>query len=148
MDLSRFESIIRDPRRTRPEVETMRKHALGKGEIECAAIASEVLSARFPATTRRGGGGAKPTTARFCDETHEFSSGKDAYLWLVARFLAHCPYVLDRYAALHEHASSRSKGCRFARDPLELFPQAQALFKRHQRRPGPALCALAVLFFK
>lgn len=122
MDLSRFESIVRDPRRTRTEVETMRKHALGKGEFECAAIASEVLSARFPETTKRGGG-ATPTTARFFDEMHEFRSGKDAYLWLVSRFLAHCPDVLDRYVALHQRDSGRSKGCRFARDPLELFPQ-------------------------
>lgn len=131
MDLSKFESIVRDPRLKRSEVETMRKHALDKGEIECAAIASEVLNARFLATTRRGGG-ATPTIASFLDETREFGSGKEAYLWLVARFSAHRSDVLDRYVSLHQRAGNRSKGCRFARDPLDLFPHGS------KRRGDPA----------
>lgn len=122
MALARFESIVRDPRRTRADIEMMRRHALDKGETECAAIASEVLRARFPATTKRGGG-ATPTTARFLNDTREFGSGKEAYLWLVAMFSAHRYDALDRYVALHRQAGSRSRGCRFARNPLDLFPQ-------------------------
>lgn len=53
MDLARFESLVRDPRRTRVDIETMRRHALDKGETEHALIASEVLSARFPDPTPR-----------------------------------------------------------------------------------------------
>ncbi len=121
MDMARFESIVCDPRRTRADIETMRRHALDKGEIECAAIASEVLNAKFSTATKRGGG-ATPTTARFLDETREFGSGKDAYLWLVAKFSAHRSDALDLYTDLHQRAGSRSKGCRFARNPLDLFP--------------------------
>lgn len=134
MDLARFESSVLDPRRTRADIETMRQHALDKGEIECATIASEVLSAKFPATTKRGGG-ATPTTARFLDETREFGSGKEAYLWLVTTFSAHRSDALDRYVGLHQRAGSRSKGCRFARNPLELFPAGS------KRRGDPAFYA-------
>jgi hypothetical protein len=131
MDLTRFEPIVRDPRRTRVDIETMRRHALDKGEIECVALATEVLSARFPATTKRVGG-ATPTTARFLAETREFGSGKAAYLWLIAKFSAHCSDALDRYVGLHRRASSHSNGCRFARNPLDLFPLGS------RRRGDPA----------
>lgn len=121
MDLDRFETIVRNPCRTQADIETMRQNALDKGEIECAKIASEVLCARFPKTSKRGGG-ATPTTARFLDETREFGCGKDAYIWLAARLLAHRSDALDRYLALHQRSDSRSQGCRFARSPLDLFP--------------------------
>lgn len=122
MDLARFEAIVRDPRRTRTDIETMWRHALDKNEIECAEIASEVLCSRFPARSRRGGG-PTPTAARFLEETREFGSGKEAYLWLVTRFTEYHSGVIDRYVALHQRAGGRSKGCRFARNSSDLFPK-------------------------
>lgn len=100
----------------------MGRNALEKGEKECAAIASEVLKSRFPVTTKRGGG-ATPTTARFLKEARKFDSGKEAYLWLIAKFAEYRSDVLDRYVALHHGADSYSKGCRFARNRLDLFPE-------------------------
>ena len=134
MNLHRFETIVRDPCRTQADIENMRRNALDKGEIECAKIASEVLCARFPKRSKRGGG-ATPTTARFLDETREFGCGKDAYLWLVAKLLAHRADALDRYLAHFQRSDSRSQGCRFARSPLGLFPPGS------KRRDNPAHCA-------
>lgn len=131
MDLARFEALVRDPWRTRLEIEAMKKNAFAKGQMECAAIAAEVLDARFAVKTKRGSGGT-PTTVRFLNMTENFDTGKAAYLWLIEKFTTHHSDALARYVALHKHAGKLSKGCRVARNALDLFPEGS------KRRGNPA----------
>jgi hypothetical protein len=119
MDSDRFERLARDPKRTRDELEAMRKNALEKEHREFAALVDEILGQRFPAAVARTGG-ATPTTARMLKSTGRFPSGKEAYLWLVERFMSHRPSLLDEYVRWHSRANSGSS--RFARDPIALFP--------------------------
>jgi hypothetical protein len=131
MDIQRFERLVRDPRKTREELENMKKNALANGKPEFAAIANEVLLQRFPAKGRRSGG-ATPTTATFRGRSEDLDSGKDAYLWLVEQFCAYRSDTLDKYVALHAKAGDRSKGRRFATNENALFPEGS------RRRGDPA----------
>lgn len=134
MDIAKFELVARDPRRTRADLETMRKHALDKGEVEFAAIANEVINTRFDEQVKRGGG-STPTTVRLLNSVHNFDSGIQAYLWLVDRFESHSLGTLARYVALHYRGSKSRKGCRFAKTPSDLFPVDST------RRQNPAFYA-------
>jgi hypothetical protein len=131
MDIERFEQIARDPRKTRQELENMKKNALAKGAAEFAAIVNEVILQRFPVKSRRSGG-ATPTTGKFRGRSEEFDSGKDAYLWLVEQFCRYRADALDKYVVLHAKAGARSKGCRFSTKENELFPEGS------RRRGDPA----------
>jgi len=122
MNIERFEQIARDPRKTREELENMKKNALTNGKPEFAAIANEVLLQRFPVKGRRSGG-ATPTTGTFRGRSEEFDSGKDAYLWLVEQCCRYRPDTLDKYVVLHAKAGARSKGRRFATNGNDLFPE-------------------------
>ncbi|MDP3670900.1 MAG: hypothetical protein Q8R69_14565 [Telluria sp.] len=122
MDITRFEQLARDPRRTRADLESMKANALAKGLVEFAKIANEVLLERFSVVTKRGGG-RTPTTATFRSRSEYFESGKDAYVWLVEQFCQFRKDTLENYISLHRRAGTRSKGCRFAKNPDDLFPE-------------------------
>jgi hypothetical protein len=122
MDIQRFEQLVRDPGKTREDLENMKKNALAKGKPDFASIADEVLLQRFPEKGRRSGG-ATPTTGTFRGRNNEFASGKDAYLWLVEQFCRYRSGTLDKYVALHTKAGARSKGRRFAANESDLFPK-------------------------
>jgi hypothetical protein len=47
MDIQRFERLVRDPRKTREDLENMKKNALAKGKPEFAAIANGFLCSGF-----------------------------------------------------------------------------------------------------
>jgi hypothetical protein len=119
MDNERFEKIARNPSRTREELENMKRNALANGKTELAHVAEEILRERFPVKTKKASG-ATATRAVFRDRSETFSTGKEAYLWLVEQFKSYCPAILEQYDALHERA--RSNGRRFARSPRALFP--------------------------
>lgn len=121
MDIQKFEQILRAPTRTRIELETMKARALQKNEVEMAHLAEEVLRERFPVTNKRGGG-ATPTVATFRDHHENFDSGKEAYLWLIEQYQKFDKSAIENYISLHGRSGSNSKGCRFARNPLDLYP--------------------------
>jgi hypothetical protein len=52
MDIQRFEQLVRDPGKTREDLENMKKNALAKGKPDFASIADEVLLQRFPCILR------------------------------------------------------------------------------------------------
>jgi hypothetical protein len=128
VDIARFTQIARDPRRTREELESLKANALSKGKVEFAHIANDVLLARFPVKGRHGGG-PTPTTATFRTHSKDFESGKEAYVWLIEQFCRDRQDALERYVGLHRRTGAISKGCRFARNPDDLFP-------RNSRRTG------------
>ena len=124
MDIERFKAHAQNPARTRAELEKMRTHALEKNLNDFAHEVDIVLCARFPNKPTKKGGGKTPTTAVFRSQTEHFESGKDAYLWLVGQFCRFHKTILDEYDDLHTRAGSRSRGKRFARNPLALFREA------------------------
>lgn len=75
----------------------MLENAKAKGLREYAAIAKAELDRRFAGwdrvKSRRGG--AKPTIARFLGKEQHCDSSKDAYVWLVERFINKNPKVFD-----------------------------------------------------
>lgn len=122
MDIQRFEQLLHAPKRTRDELETMKINALKKGEVEMAHLAEDVLRERFPLITKRGVG-ATPTAAIFRSRQKMFDSGKDAYLWLIEQHQKFDSSAIEKYIALHKKSGSKSGGCRFARNPRDLYPE-------------------------
>lgn len=119
MDATRFEQLARNPALTRQELENMKENAISRDKNELADIADAVLRERFPIKTKKVSGWT-PTKAIFRGRSEKFSTGKDAYLWLVEQFRNYHPSVFEEYEKLYKKA--RSKGKRFARNPDTLFP--------------------------
>lgn len=126
MDIERFTAIANDPARTRAELEQMRERALAKNLTNYVQVIENVLRTRFSKKPTKRGGGGTPTTAVFRSRTEHFASGKDAYLWLIEQFCHFNKSVLSEYDKLHNRAGTRSRGKRFARTPLALFPEGSS----------------------
>lgn len=105
----------------------MLENAKAKGLIEHAAVAKAELERRFPGwdrvQSRRGG--ARPTVARFLGREQHCDTSKDAYVWLVERFINKNPKVFDEpskdtlYVALGTRRNyfGRSVATMFAGNP-------------------------------
>lgn len=123
MDHANFERVINDPRRTREELEQILKNCLDKQQLEFAYIAKQALNKRFPGWDKPAErkAGAVPTIARFRNETIEFPSQREAYGWLIERFIHVQPSVLQ---GPHWETDfvAKGKGRRyFAQSPHDLF---------------------------
>ncbi len=125
MDAAEFEKRARDPALNREQLETLKVNALAKGNREFAAIANEVFLDRFPTSARKRGG-ATPTTTNFDGRTEYFSTGKDAYLWLVQRFRERRQGLLESQDRWHQRAFEGKTRRYFAASPRELFPEGSA----------------------
>ena len=120
MDLERFKALASDPKRRVAELAQMKANAAERKNWDAVKIVEEILAARSQVKPS-GKIGRTPTLAAFKGETQEFDSAKDAYLWLVQRFRATSPALLERY--VEEHARKKqSQGLRFASVPEKLFP--------------------------
>lgn len=93
MDLDRFTQLVYDPMRTSAEVQQMFKNALAKGGVELADVAREALNKRFPDWDKVSykKGGPTPTTVMFRGQRCAFPSAKEAYVWLMERFMSAYP---------------------------------------------------------
>jgi len=135
MDIERFTTLVQNPTRTRAELEQMRANAFAKNLHDFVQVVDDVLRERFPNKPTKKGGSKTPTTAVFRSRTKHFESGKEAYLWLIGQFCSFHKTVLPEYDHLHTRAGSRSRGKRFARNPLALFPEGSS------RRGNPSYYA-------
>ena len=135
MDIERFTVIANDPARTRTELEQMRGRALAKNLSNHVQVIDKVLRESFSNKPTKRGGRGTPTKALFRSRTEHFASGKDAYLWLIEQFCRFNRSVLSEYDNLHTRAGTRSRGKRFARNPLALFPEGS------NRRGNPSYYA-------
>jgi hypothetical protein len=135
MDIERFTAQVRNPERTREELETMRANAIDKNATEFVRVVDDVLLERFPNKLTKKGGGKTSTTAVFRSKTEHFESGKEAYLWLVEQFCRFHKIVLVEYDQLHTRAGNRSRGKRFSRNHQSLFPEGS------RRRGDPSYYA-------
>lgn len=97
MDLDKFSKMVSDPARSEQDMKTMLENALRKDARDFAAVAKAELDRRFPGwdVVRSRKGGSKPTIARFLGKEQSFSTSRDAYLWLIERFVSAKPSVFD-----------------------------------------------------
>lgn len=93
MDITKFSRLVNDPSKTVEEVETMMRNAIRKNEPEFARVAKEALDIRFPGwdSIRHRDSRATPTLVRFNSSEQEFSTAKEAYCWLIERFVETYP---------------------------------------------------------
>ena len=93
MELEKFREMVEWTNRSKEELLAMRANALRKDAFSHILVVEQVLEQRFPGwrerPTKRGG--SKPTVAMFQGEQQDFPSEKEAYLWLIERFIAHNP---------------------------------------------------------
>lgn len=70
----------------------MRNNALNKKRWDCVAAAEEELIRRYPGWDKPSKRhGPKPTRAMFKDEVKVFETSKEAYVWLIERFIREYP---------------------------------------------------------
>jgi hypothetical protein len=93
VELEKFREMVESPNRSKDELLSIRANALSKDAFPHILLAEEVLEQRFPGWRKEPSsrGGSKPTVAMFEGERREFPSQKDAYLWLIERFIARNP---------------------------------------------------------
>ena len=97
MNLDKFSKMVSEPARSEQELKTILENVLNKGAREHALVVKEALNHRFPGwdTVKSRKGGAKPAIARFLGQEQTFPSSKDAYIWLIERFVVAKPSVFD-----------------------------------------------------
>jgi hypothetical protein len=97
MDLEKFTKLVSDLARSEEDLRGMLTNALNGGAREHAAVAKAELDRRFPGwdVPKSRKGGPKPTVARFLAQEQSFSTSRDAYIWLIKRFIEAKPSVFD-----------------------------------------------------
>lgn len=123
MDIDKFKRLVTDRHRTKDELQNMLSNALNKGETEFARIAKDELDIRFPGwdSVRSRKGGATPTIVAFRGAEHRFETAKDAYFWLIQKFIEAHP---EPFATLNWETVFVAKGKRrnyFGRDLEKMF---------------------------
>jgi hypothetical protein len=93
MDIQRFAASVNDSGKSKQDLIAMRENALRLKAIEHVRVVEEVLDRRFPEwnEVRSRRGGATPVDAMFLGTRRHFYTAKDAYLWLLERFIQHYP---------------------------------------------------------
>ncbi|HNA04393.1 MAG TPA: hypothetical protein PLV48_10965 [Rhodocyclaceae bacterium] len=89
MDLSRFIQLVNDPRRTKDELRNMLNNAVQNSKPDYARAAKDALDGRFPGwnDVRAKRVGATPTRVVFRGVERRYETAKDAYTWLIERFI-------------------------------------------------------------
>ena len=123
MDFDRFLALLDRTDYTKAHLLTMRENAVRENESMHVRAAEAALDRRFPSWRSIGGrkGGAQPTTVEFMGRRCDFDSQKEAYVWLVERFVAHYP---KPFVELNWETAFIAKGPRslyFARSLSRLF---------------------------
>lgn len=124
MDLDKFRKSVFDPARSCADLKTMFENARARNAPEYVAVAREALDRRCPGwdsvSHRRAG--ANPTIATYLSDKKRFPTTKEAFVWLVERFLGQAPDILSGPSAMAAKLVTGSKRRYFARHAKELFP--------------------------
>lgn len=93
MDIERFQAQLDSPRHSQADLVTMRENVLRRNANGHRHAAEVTLDRRFPGwrTVKSRRGGAKATHVEFQGRKEHFDSEKDAYVWLLERFIQHYP---------------------------------------------------------
>lgn len=123
MDIERFRVLLEDLSKTQEDLVTMRANALQINAISHVHAAEAALDVRFPSwrVVRSRRGGAKPTEAMFQGRHKHFDSEKDAYVWLIERFVQHYPQLFDAPDGNTLYVVKGSRAMYFAMSLRRLF---------------------------
>lgn len=124
MDIKKFRVILEDPSKAKGDLLLMRENAMKRRALAYVQIAEEVLDARFSGWRTPRGGGGKSTDIVFRGQSKQFFSEKEAYFWLMERFIQYAPKAFE---GLDWSSYFRATGARtlyFARSLGELFQSA------------------------
>jgi hypothetical protein len=129
MDTERTRRLLANPASTQQELEQLVKEALAANERELAFDIRDVIDERFP-TAQPSVRGATLTISTFRSTEKHFPTAKEAYVWLIDRFVGAKPDVFTDvrwettgYVAIGRHRTEEGKAIRnyFARSPEKLF---------------------------
>ena len=121
MDIEKFTQLVNDPTRSKANLQQMMKNALQKGKHEYAAITKEVLDTRFPGWNEVKTGGATPTRVSFRSTEKIFPTAKNAYIWLIERFITVKPELFADVNWETEFFAKGKKRNYFGRSPKKMF---------------------------
>lgn len=134
MTPERFAALVANPARSRSEIEQMMMNAITARETDLARIAKEELDRRFPGWNkprRAKASRARPTDSMFRGKTKHFPTAKDAYIWLIERFVSASPAVFQNIT-FDTVFIAKGKQCNyFARSVQKLFHHSPRLAEDH-----------------
>lgn len=106
----------------------MHQNAQIKGAAEFVHVAEEALNRRFPGWNR-GRTRSTPTRVRFGGEEQLLQSAKEAYVWLIEKFVANGPSILGQVDWSTRFVAEGTKRSYFARSSAGLFLASPHLAK-------------------
>lgn len=126
MEIEDFRQRVGDSRRTKDELKQMRINAIEMGDGDCARIAEEELDKRFPGWKRikRKRSRSKATLVRYGDEEHEHPSSKEAYVWLLEKFIDAKPSLFFTPNWETDFVAVGRARNYFDRDPRSMFHES------------------------
>lgn len=132
MEIERFQRLLHDPTRSKQDLMRMRENAINRNEIAHIRAAENALDERFPEwqAARTRSGGKAPTLVEFQGEKLLCDSAKDAYLWLIEKFLRQHPGLLEMDWSVFR----RNKVTFFSKSLQELFKGYTGVVERSMHR--------------
>ena len=128
MNIDKFLELLEDPGRSKNDLLSMRDNAIAKNALEHVHLAERVLDKRYPAwrspASKRGG--SKPTDAMFLDEVRHFPTEKEAYVWLMERFVEHYPKPFKTIDLETKFVAVGARTLYFAKSLKNLFKTSPA----------------------
>jgi hypothetical protein len=137
MNIEQFRRMIQAPERTQQELEQTLRNVVDRNDRDRAQEVKSVLDSRFAGwdkpSARRGG--ATETIVRWGSTRKDFTTAKEAYLWLVERFSEANPQLFTdiRWGTTGYVAVGKRRGAAgvarnyFSRQPGNLFRAAAHL---------------------
>lgn len=138
MDIERIQKLIANPKISRLALEQQMQQALKVNERDLAFDIQEIIDERFgfkPAASDKHGS----ASASFHAKEKSFDHAKDAYLWLIERFIEIKPDILVErsWETTGVIAVGRARGRAgkplrnyFAKSPEKLFPETPRLAEK------------------
>lgn len=123
MDITRFQQLVENPSLTLAQLVTMRTNALSQSAVEHVHLVERALEHRFPGwrTVRTRRGGSNPTEAMFMGKTRRFETQKEAYVWLMERFIQYYPKPFEQIDRQTVFVAAGARTLYFARSLKNLF---------------------------
>jgi hypothetical protein len=123
LNIERFVQLIEDPSRSKADLIAMRENAFSKNSIEHVSLVERVLDTRHPAwrSTASKRGGSKPTEVMFMKVRRSFPTEKEAYVWLMERFITHYPKPFNEIDWETRFVAKGARTLYFAKSLKNLF---------------------------
>jgi hypothetical protein len=123
MDPDPFQAMLDDSRRSKDDLVTIRENTLRQNDLARVHAVEAVLDRQFPnwrvIRTRRGG--PEATDVEFKGRTAHFNTQKDAYIWLLERFIQAYPKPFEEMSRDTVFIAKGPRALFFAKSLEQLF---------------------------